>query len=248
MGGTKMPGPAVRFPLRGSEQRCPTGPEHDLETVLPGATSHAGFDGASPETVASVLGEAVAAIEAEGISYVLLGGLASAIHGRPRCSGDVDLFVRPEDAPRTLGALDRAGFSTDRTDDNWLYKGFMRGVLVDILFKAKRDIYLDDEMIARSTIREFRGHPVRVIPPEDLIVIKAIVHDEETPRHWHDALAIIATGGLDWDYLVRRASKGACRVLSLLLYAASVDLIVPLEVMRQLAHVVLQAPQGEKSP
>ena len=78
--------------------------------------------------------------------------------------------------------------------------------------------------------------------------IKAIVHDEETPRHWHDALAIIANGGLDWDYFVRRASKGARRVLSLLLYAVSVDLIVPVEVMRQLAQMVLRAPQGEKSP
>jgi len=242
MSRTKMP----RVTPRGAERCSMTDREHDREIVLPGATSHAGFDGASPETIAKILGRAVDAIEADGIPYVLLGGLASSIHGRPRCSGDIDLFVKPEDAHRTLDALDRAGFETEETDHNWLYKGVASGVLVDILFKAKRDIYLDDEMLARATMREFRGYSVRVIPPEDLVVIKAIVHEEETPRHWHDALGIIANGNLDWDYLIRRSSKGARRVLSLLLYAVSVDLHVPLEVMRQLAAVVLQAPQGEE--
>ena len=82
-------------------------------------------------------------------------------------------------------------------------------------------------MLLRSRLAAVMGETVRVAPPEDLIVMKALIHDEETPRHWHDALALIATAELDWEYLVERASKGSRRVLSLLFYALSIDLVVP---------------------
>ena len=69
------------------------------------------------------------------------------------------------------------------------------------------------------------------------MVVKALAHDEESPRHWYDALGVIACGGLDWDYLVRRAAKGPRRVLSLLLYATSVDLVVPRSAIARLYAV-----------
>jgi predicted nucleotidyltransferase len=197
--------------------------------------------------VTRVLGQAVTALERAGIGYVLLGGLASVVLGRPRCSMDVDLLVRPEDALPTLDALAAEGFATEQTNPHWLYKGFKDGVLVDVLFKAKGDIYLDDEMLARATIRTFRGQTVRVIPPEDLIVIKAIVHDEETPRHWHDALGVLAESTIDWHYLMRRARKNPTRVMSLLFYAQSIGLVVPPATLHRLAALILPTPEGELS-
>lgn len=56
---------------------------------------------------------------------------------------------------------------------------------------------------------------------------KALVHTEDSPRHWHDALALLTRSDLGWLYLIRRARHGPKRVLSLLLYAQSVDLPVP---------------------
>jgi len=44
-----------------------------------------------------------------------------------------------------------------------------------------------------------------VVPVEDLIVMKAIVHDEETPRHWGDALAMLPGNEIDWEYLLLTA-------------------------------------------
>jgi len=195
------------------------------------------------DTLTRVLGRAVAAVDAAGTPYVLLGGLASSVLGRGRHSTDVDLFVKQEDAPAALDALARHGFETERTNPHWLYKGFMDGVLVDVLFKAKGDIYLDDEMLRRATTRTFRDQPVRVIPPEDLIVIKAIVHDEETPRHWHDALGVLARAEIDWPYLLRRARKSPTRIMSLLLYAQSIGLVTPHEVLRQMAAAIFP-PNG----
>jgi hypothetical protein len=201
---------------------------------VPGAASHQGFDDADPNTMQRVFGDAIAALERGEVPYVVIGGLASAALGRPRASGDVDILVTPQDARRALGKLRQAGFATEETNPNWIFKGVKDGVLVDLLFKMKGDIYLDAEMLARAEVRDVHRHPARVIPREDLVVVKALAHDEESTRHWFDALGIIAAGGLDWDYLERRAVKGPRRVLSLLVYATSVDLVVPTSVMQRL--------------
>jgi predicted nucleotidyltransferase len=211
---------------------------------LPGAASHAGFDDADVAVLRAVFGDAVRAFDREAVDYVLIGGQASAVHGRPRASGDVDLLVTPQDARRALTALADAGFATEETNPHWLFKAVKDGVLVDLLFKMKGDIYLDAEMLGRAAAHKVAGHMVRVIPREDLIVVKALAHDEETPRHWFDALGIIAGGGLDWDYLVRRAAKGPRRVLSLLLYATSVDLVVPTTVIGRLHEAAFPIPEA----
>lgn len=173
-------------------------------------------------------------LQGAGIPYVLMGGVASATVGRPRVTRDIDVFVRPEDARHVLDVLAKAGFETEERFPHWLYKGWKDGILVDVIFRSSGDIYLDDEMLERSTEGEYKGSRFRLIPPEDLLVIKAIVHDEHMPRHWHDALGIVAADELDWEYLLRRARHGARRVLSLLLYAQSNDLLVPASVLRQL--------------
>jgi predicted nucleotidyltransferase len=205
----------------------------------PGAAVHEGSS-AGIDMLASVLADAVQALDEDGIDYVLIGGQASSLLGRPRCSSDIDLLVTPEDAPRALCALGRACFETERTNPHWLFKAFRDDVLIDLLFKVRGDIYLDSEMLRRSTMRRFRGTQVRAVPAEDLIVMKAIVHDEETPRHWWDALAIIASGDLDWDYLIARSRRAPRRMLAFLCYAASVDLPVPSPALRELGRMVMQ--------
>jgi predicted nucleotidyltransferase len=186
------------------------------------------------DAVSRVLGDAVGAFERADVPYVLIGGLASAVHGRPRTSRDIDVLVRHADAMRALEALADAGFETEETNPQWIFKARKDDVQVDLIFWLKGDIYLDDEMLERSEERDIDGVRVRVIPPEDLIVVKAVIHDEQTPRHWGDALGVIADSELDWDYLARRARKGARRVLALLLYAQSNDLVVTDETVRAL--------------
>jgi predicted nucleotidyltransferase len=195
----------------------------------------------SEEVFCGVLREATEALAAADLPYCVIGGVASAVHGRPRWTYDIDLFVRPEDAAHSLEALGAAGFLTDEKDDNWIYKAIKHGVLVDVIFKARGDLYLDEDMIGRLVATEFRGVALRIAPAEDMIVIKALVHDEATPRHWHDALAMVAHADLDWDYLLRRARHGPRRVLSLLVYAQSNDLAVPDDVVRSLFEVVNDA-------
>jgi predicted nucleotidyltransferase len=179
-----------------------------------------------------VLGEVVAALA--GHEYVLMGGIASTGLGRPRWTHDIDVFVRPAGAEAALEALAAAGFDTERTDPAWLFKGFKQGVLVDVIFHSTGGFYLDDEMLARAVERDFMGHRVRLLSPEDLLVLKAVVHDERGPRHWHDALGVIGVNEMDWGYVLKRARQAPRRVLSLLVYAHSLDMAVPNHVVREL--------------
>jgi predicted nucleotidyltransferase len=190
---------------------------------------------------ARVLGDCCNAFDIAGIPYAIIGGIAATGLGRPRWTNDIDLLVKPEDADRALEALQARGFETEKTDTRWLYKAYKDHVLVDVLFKSTGDVYLDAEMIERSVEVEFLGHRVRFVPPEDLLIMKAVVHSEVGPHHWHDALGILTRGGLDWEYFERRARRAPRRVLALLIYAHSLDLSVPNRVIANLFRAVYES-------
>ena len=191
----------------------------------------------------AVVGDAARALEAAGIPYGVMGAIASAAFGRPRLTLDVDLFIRPQDVRRSLEALEAAGFEPKPSQHNWLAKCVRDRVLVDLIFTAKGGIYLDEPMLERIRAIEHKGVALRAVPPEDLVVMKAIASDQDTPRYWHDALGIIAASELDWDYLVQRARIGPRRVLSLLLHAQADDMIVPDRVIRSLYEAVFETPE-----
>jgi predicted nucleotidyltransferase len=185
-----------------------------------------------------VLSATVEALEEAKVKYLFIGGIASGGLGRPRTTHDIDVFVRPEDAETALRSLARRGFKIEKTDPNWLFKGYKENVLVDVIFKSKGEIYLDTEMYQKMTTAEFHGKRLRLVAPEDLVIIKAIAHSEVTPGHWHDALAVLSHATIDWDYLVKRARRAPRRVLSLLLYAQSVDVHIPKQAIDQLYTVI----------
>jgi predicted nucleotidyltransferase len=181
-----------------------------------------------------VLSDALAALDASRIPHLLMGGVASAALGRERWTHDIDIFVAPDDAGRALEALETRRFRTERTDEEWLYKGFRDGAMVDVIFRSEHDIVLDAEMLRRAPRCSVGDLSVAVLPAEDQIVIKAVVHKERRPRDWYDALALLATPDLDWPYLSRRADHGPERVLSLLVYARAEGIDVPHDVVHDL--------------
>jgi predicted nucleotidyltransferase len=186
-----------------------------------------------------VLDRATAAVEGTGEPFAVIGELGSAAFGRDRGTRDIDLFVRPAAAPVIVDALVEAGFEVDVVDDHWLYQAHLEGIDVDIIFRATRDILFDDQMAARVTRANIYGRMLPVVPAEDLLVMKALATGEDTARYWYDALAIIARTDLDWDYLAMRARQhGARRILSLLLFATSVDLLVPPQAIDELFGLI----------
>ena len=181
------------------------------------------------ERIASVLAEVIDVLESEDVPHLLMGGAGAQTFARPRQTDDIDVFVEPGDARRALDVLEKAGFTVEETFPSWLYKAMRHGVLVDVIFRSSGGVYLDAEMLARGQRREYRGTHALLMSPEDLLVVKAMAATEDTPHHWYDALALIARRDLDWDYVLTRSRVGPRRVLSLLVYAESIDLAVPPE-------------------
>lgn len=166
-------------------------------------------------------------LEKNKIDYALIGGVAAYAHARPRSTQDIDIFVRPEDADNLLKILEKSGFETTRVDESWLFKAFKDGVLIDIIFRSEMNLYFDEEMNRHALLQQYHGRTIRVVSPEDLIILKCAAHSEAGHHHWHDALAVLAQAKIDWDYLIHRARKAPRRLLALLIYAQSVDIWVP---------------------
>ena len=190
------------------------------------------------------LGRAVRALRGAGVAYLLIGGVAGAVYGRPIDTLDIDVFVRPDEAERAIEALRDAGFETQRTAPHWLYKGHRAGVVIDVIFCSSGDMYLDGEMLARSREGESHGVRVPLISPEDLVVLKALAHSEPTSRYWFDALAVLARSDIDWPYLIERARHGPKRILSLLVFAQSNDLPVPADAVRAVRRLAFDGTGG----
>lgn len=185
---------------------------------------------------------AIEAIESKGIHYALIGGIAVKELGRPRVTHDIDIFVKPDDADYILEILKENGFETERRDPFWLYKAWRDDVLVDIIFRSCGDLYFEEEVREHVRRIPYYGKYVNAISPEDFIVIKSAAHQEDNPHHWHDALAVLTQGNLDWDYLLKRARHCPRRVLALLIYAQSNDIAIPNDLIQKLYKSVFEQP------
>ncbi len=165
------------------------------------------------EALYRLLAEVVAIFEASAVPYVVGGGLAAEAYHLRETFNDVDVFVRPIDAPRAGQALARAGFRTWIEDPHWLYKASREGATVDIIYESMGLVHVGDETIRRAQVVSLHGVAVRVMPAEDLFVMKALAATPEAPKHWLDAIHILTTQPLDWDYLVSRVSHNPRKVL-----------------------------------
>ena len=65
--------------------------------------------------------EFIASLTAHGVEFLIVGAYALALHGAPRFTGDLDVFVRPtaENAARLLASVRSFGFPVEdlRSED-----------------------------------------------------------------------------------------------------------------------------------
>lgn len=191
-------------------------------------------------TLETVLFEVINILEKSKIPYALMGGLAVKSLGRPRVTHDIDFFVRPEDAHQVLDVLESYGFKTLKRDPHWLFKAWKKDILIDVIFKSSGDIYFDEDIQSHVRKISYKNHFVNIVSPEDILVIKSAVNQEDTPHHWYDALAIVKQVEIDWDYLLKRARHAPRRVLSLLIYAQSNDIAVPHNIIQKLFSYIYE--------
>jgi len=183
---------------------------------------------------------AIDVIEQRKIPYAVIGGLAVKELGRPRITHDIDIFVRPDDAYPVLVALKENGFDIEKRDPFWLYKAWRDDVLVDIIFRSCGDIYFEEEVQANVRRLPYFGRYINAISPEDFVIIKTAAHQEDNPHHWHDALSVLTQSNLNWEYLYKRSRHCPRRLLSLLIYAQSIDIAIPTEIIQRLYRHIFE--------
>jgi hypothetical protein len=148
------------------------------------------------------------ALDSLHVGYAIVGGIANAIWGEPRATIDVDVSVSVNEADlaRIVPAIS-GGFRPVIADPvafvqqtRVLPIDTSDGIRIDVIFAL---LSFELDAIQRARDVSIAGRMIRVITPEDLVLMKII---SERPRDIADAEAIVRrrAAELDRDYLEPR--------------------------------------------
>jgi hypothetical protein len=144
---------------------------------------------------------------ASGVPFLLGGGYALRHYvGRVRGTSDMDVFVRPRDAVRMLGALAASGLETEITFPHWLGKAYLDGEYIDVIWSSGNGIAeVDDEWLTHGVTATVLDTSLALAPPEEMIWSKAFVMERERYDGADIAHLIRACHArLDWPRLIER--------------------------------------------
>ena len=119
---------------------------------------------------------AVALSQAD-IPYALCGGYAAWARGAPEPEHDADFVIREGDVDRAKAAIAAAGLELRDPAEDWLFKAYHQGQLVDVLFRMCGEA-VTDEMFARSDTLEVLAVRMPVMEATDVLSAKMRVLGE----------------------------------------------------------------------
>jgi hypothetical protein len=138
----------------------------------------------------------------------LIGGsyCLEAYTGNGRHTKDLDIFVYPADAARTLQTLADAGYVTQMVFRHWLGKVFCEEDFIDVIFSSGNGLCkVDEEWFAHAVEGEVLQRPVKLCPVEEIIWQKSFIMERER-FDGADLTHLLRAHGkdLDWTRLLRR--------------------------------------------
>lgn len=165
------------------------------------------------------------------ISYLVTGGIAVLIWGRPRFTADIDIIIelKKENIQKLEKELKKLSSESyidiEAAEDALKKKGefnFIDGLTgIKVDFWILKDDEFDKSRIKRRTTRKILGENIYIISPEDLILIKLKWFKESnSSRQLEDVESIIKISGknLDKNYLQKWAKNfGVLLVLNRLI-------------------------------
>jgi hypothetical protein len=167
-----------------------------------------------------LLVEIASILDKNKIPYLITGGMAVFVWGRPRFTADIDLVVelsinKLDVLEKALKSLDEAGYvDGDVMREALAQSGEFNfidgktGMKVD--FWVSSGDAFDRSRIKRRVAKKIIGHDVYFSTPEDLILSKLRWwRDTGSSRHKEDIASIISISGdeLDREYLDKWADK-----------------------------------------
>jgi hypothetical protein len=149
----------------------------------------------------------VATLRGHNVPFMLGGSLAAWARGGPEPTKDLDLMVKRDDADRALQVLADAGMRVERPPEEWLYKAWNDGVLIDIIF-GPSGLELTDEVFERARDIPIMSVATPVMAIEDMLITMLLSLDE----HCLDYGGLVAIARslreqIDWPELRARTSS-----------------------------------------
>lgn len=133
------------------------------------------------EDVHAFYRDVLATFRSEQVPYLLGGGYAMRHWtGIARDSKDLDLFVRPEHAPRALSIMRKGGYFTATPFPHWLSKIYDGELYVDLIYNSGNGVTrVDDAWFEYAAEGRLLGIPVQICPAEETLWSKAFVIERE---------------------------------------------------------------------
>ena len=147
-----------------------------------------------------------------GIPYLITGGIAATVHGRPRFTQDIDFVIAPsrDQLDRLVEALDPDFVvSQDAAREAHARRGEFNAIHRTLVFKvdfwsSTGDAFDLSRLARAQRLEVIPGVTARVATPEDVIISKLLwLRQGATERNVEDIQGILRAhpGRLDFQYL-----------------------------------------------
>jgi hypothetical protein len=174
--------------------------------TTPKSAVHSSAEMLDPEA-AGFYRHAMQVLQEADAPFLVGGAYAYARYtGVVRHTKDFDIFVRPEDAERTLALLKGAGYRTELTFPHWLGKAYKDGDFVDVIYSSGNGVArVDEGWFEHAVDEEVLDLPVRLAPAEEILWSKSFIMERERYDGADVAhLLFHRAPDLDWDRLLKR--------------------------------------------
>lgn len=151
------------------------------------------------------------------IPYVITGGMAVSVWGRPRSTADIDIVV--ELMQKNISTLAKKLLSLDK--DVYVSEDAIKEALelkgefnfihpqsqLKVDFWIVKDAFNKQE-IQRALPQSFEGYDIQFVSPEDLILSKLLWYkDSNSTRQLEDIQSVLAISKIDLKYIKNWAER-----------------------------------------
>jgi len=151
------------------------------------------------------------------IPYLVTGGVAVVVWGRPRYTADIDIVIelKKDKIEKLIAALIKEGYvDKEAVSEALKYRSEFnfidRESSLKVDFWILRDSEFDRSRLKRAVLRKIFGTKIYFSSPEDLILRKLLwFNDSKSSRQLEDIHSIMAIikDKLDYDYLRKWAKQ-----------------------------------------
>lgn len=162
---------------------------------------------------AELLRHVINVLEDQGVTYFLVGSLASGVYGEPRLTRDIDIVVelRPDQVAKLCGAFPSTEYYVNEsaareaigTTGQFNVIHPASGNKIDFII-ARQDAWGRSQISRRRREQILPGRPGYTAAPEDVIIGKLFYyHKGGSEKHLRDIAAMLQVSGeeIDTDYI-----------------------------------------------